>query len=168
MLIGDSAPGEFSESLSLADLADAGFNQIQAEPPYWTNKSLTPHRLSLTRALDGATPLALLLPIDSDLPARLVAASRLWRLLSSGLAEPPGTLTTQRRARLIDSLRALDGRHSGASIRQIAAGLFGANNLPSGRDWQVHDLRSRTRRLIDTGVSMMRGGYRALLRPAST
>jgi len=34
-----------------------------------------------------------------------------------------------------------------------------------GRSWRAHDLRSRVIRLVQNGLAMMRGGYRALLRP---
>jgi hypothetical protein len=67
--------------------------------------------------------------------------------------------------RLALALRALDGRIEGNSYRAIAEGLFGARHMPE-RAWKTHDLRNRTIRLVQTGSAMMRGGYRALLRPA--
>jgi hypothetical protein len=35
------------------------------------------------------------------------------------------------------------------------------------RSWKNHDLRSHIIRLVKTGIGLMRGGYRALLRPPS-
>lgn len=91
-------------------------------------------------------------------------ADALWRWITSGASSPPPSLSPQRRERLIDTLRALDGRLAEASTRDIAAALFGVCRLPAGREWKSHDLRSRTRRLVDSGVELMQGGYRGLLR----
>ena len=43
--------------------------------------------------------------------------------------------------------------------------LFGAKDIPE-RAWKTHDLRNRTIRLVQTGLALMRGGYRELLRPS--
>ena len=51
----------------------------------------------------------------------------------------------------------------GNSYRIIAEGLFGATRIPE-RAWKTHDLRNRTIRLVQSGLALMRGGYRALLR----
>jgi len=58
----------------------------------------------------------------------------------------------------------LDAWLQGHSYRQIAEGLFGKEQV-MGRSWRAHDLRSRIIRLVQNGLAMMRGGYRALLRP---
>ncbi|HAR25926.1 MAG TPA: hypothetical protein DCS46_16425, partial [Bradyrhizobium sp.] len=63
-------------------------------------------------------------------------------------------------------LRALDARTDGSTYREIAEVLFGAGRI-SERDWKTHDLRNRTIRLVQSGLALMRGGYRALLRPTS-
>jgi hypothetical protein len=60
------------------------------------------------------------------------------------------------------ALRALDGRLDGATHREIAAALFGANAVPE-RGWISHELRDRSARLVRLGVAMMNGGYRRLL-----
>jgi hypothetical protein len=52
----------------------------------------------------------------------------------------------------------------GSTYREIAEGLFGAGQIPE-RAWKTHDLRNRTIRLVQAGFALMRGGYRALLRP---
>ena len=44
-------------------------------------------------------------------------------------------------------------------------GLFGADRIPE-RAWKTHDLRNRTIRLVQSGLALMRGGYRDLLRQA--
>ncbi|WP_271552974.1 DUF2285 domain-containing protein [Bradyrhizobium sp. CCBAU 45394] len=61
------------------------------------------------------------------------------------------------------ALRAVDGWLEGNSYRNIAQGLFGKPRIPD-RGWKTHDLRSRTIRLVQMGLRLMRGGYRDLLR----
>ena len=154
-------------------------------PPGLTHPELRPQPLALDSALAaegddyvierlGATlrvhlssgdtqPSAVLLPLDRLFEVRVAAALRLWRALNG---RPPGhnpaALSEARRKRLVLALRALDGRLDGATHRQIAAALFGANAVPE-RGWISHDLRDRTARLVRLGVALMNGGYRRLL-----
>lgn len=122
------------------------------------------HRLWLRELLAKGSPMVLELPLDDDFDLRSRAAHRLWSALGKRtLGESHSTLPFQRRQRLILSLRALDGRNEGNSYRAIAVVLFGKNRIPE-RGWKTHDLRNRTIRLVQTGLSLMRGGYRASLR----
>jgi hypothetical protein len=63
-------------------------------------------------------------------------------------------------------LRALDAWLAGNGYREIAIGLFGKERVV-GRSWKDNDLRSLIIRLVKSGIALMRGGYRALLRPSS-
>jgi len=63
-------------------------------------------------------------------------------------------------------MRALDARLAGHSYREIAEGLFGTERVRS-RSWKDHDLRSHIIRPVKSGIALMRGGYRALLRSSS-
>jgi hypothetical protein len=111
----------------------------------------------------GADPTAVLLPFDGLFEVRMAAALRLWRALNGRRPSPnPAALSEPRRQRLILAMRALDGRLDGATHREIAAALFGAEAIPE-RDWISHELRDRTARLVRLGVAMMNGGYRRLL-----
>jgi hypothetical protein len=102
-------------------------------------------------------------PFDDDFEAREHAARRLWRALNGRPAGPAfHELSPQRRQRLALALRALDARAEGNTYRTIAEVLFGSNRIPE-RDWKTHDLRNRTIRLVQSGVALVRGGYRALL-----
>lgn len=61
----------------------------------------------------------------------------------------------------LHTLQALDAALAGASLRETAAGLFGADAVAAG--WYADGgLRSRVRRLVRRGQSLMRGGYRRL------
>ncbi|MCO7486983.1 DUF2285 domain-containing protein [Stenotrophomonas maltophilia] len=61
----------------------------------------------------------------------------------------------------LHTLQALDATLAGASLREVAEGLFGADAVASG--WHADgDLRARVRRLVRRGDALMRGGYRRL------
>ncbi len=159
----EQAPPEFSAALTIADLT--GGEPASHGSEYFALGG--PGRGIQLILLEAGTvaPIGVLIPLDRDLPVRLDAAERLWCWLTDQTAEPPGTLPPQRRARLVSTLRALDGRMAGASTREIAGALFGADRIPGGPEWKAHDLRSRAKRLIASGLALMNGGYRELLRP---
>jgi len=61
----------------------------------------------------------------------------------------------------LHTLQALDATLAGASLREVAEGLFGADAVAA--DWHADgDLRARVRRLVRRGNALMRGGYRRL------
>ncbi|MBU8547188.1 DUF2285 domain-containing protein [Roseomonas sp. F4] len=104
-----------------------------------------------------------MIPLDEHLPQRLGSVLRLWHALHDRNL-PADDMTRQRRHRLVQALRALDGRDTGASYRQLAAGLFGPARVPVGAAWKSHDLRGRTMRLVADAIRLRDGGYRGLLR----
>ncbi|MCF7768914.1 DUF2285 domain-containing protein [Achromobacter pulmonis] len=60
----------------------------------------------------------------------------------------------------LHSLQALDATLAGASLREVAEGLFGVD---AATDWYSDGgLRSKVRRLVHRGDALMRGGYRRL------
>ncbi len=118
-------------------------------------------QIDILDAAGPETPLAAIIPLDAGLPERVAALLDAWHALA-GRAPIRDPITPQRRQRLILGLRALDGRAAGASYRALAAGLFGADRVPSGAAWKSHDLRSRTLRIVADATALMRGGYRAL------
>lgn len=125
------------------------------------------HHLWLKEAPQFGTTYAAELPLDTDFDVRAHASHRLWRAINGRPPGPPfHQLSAQRRERLALALRALDGHMDGASYRVIAEVLFGRKRIPE-RAWKTHELRSRTIRLVQAGLALMRGGYRALLRPSS-
>ena len=61
----------------------------------------------------------------------------------------------------LHTLQALDATLAGASLREVAEGLFGADAVAA--DWHKDSaLRARVRRLVRRGEALMRGGYRRL------
>ena len=70
---------------------------------------------------------------------------------------PPGAVLE------LHTLQALDATLVGASLREVAEGLFGADAVAA--DWHADgELRARVRRLVRRGSALMRGGYRRLAR----
>jgi hypothetical protein len=67
-------------------------------------------------------------------------------------------------ARELTVVRVHDAVSSGASQREIAIALFGADRVAEGWDGRTDSLRSRVRRLVVDGRAMARGGYRRLLK----
>lgn len=127
----------------------------------------TRHHLWLKQAPQSGAFYSAELPFDADFEIRAYASHRLWRAINGHPPGPPyHQLSPQQRKRLALALRALDGYMDGASYRIIAEVLFGRRRVPE-RGWKSHDLRSRTIRLVQAGRALVRGGYRALLRPTS-
>ena len=61
----------------------------------------------------------------------------------------------------LHTLQALDATLAGASLREVAEGLFGADAVIAG--WYTDGgLRSKVRRLVRRGNALMGGGYRRL------
>jgi hypothetical protein len=126
------------------------------------------HRLWLQELPPTGAPIVLELLLDADFGLQSHAAHRLWLALEKAARRAPDpALPKQRRQRFILAMRALDGRIEGNSYRAIAENLFGKVRIPQ-LGWKAHDLRSRTIRLVQTGVSLMRGDYLGLLRRKRT
>ena len=149
--------------LSRIDLVDADIRRAGDGWHVVLQISGVAHRLWFAETPRSDISYSVNLPLDDCFDVRAQAALRLWRSLTGrALGDDPNALTDQRRERLIQALRALDGRNDGATYREIAQALFGAMRIPD-RAWKTHDLRGRTIRLVATGYEMMRGGYRKLL-----
>jgi hypothetical protein len=152
------------------DLNDLSKGLLRQAPDGWhaiLNLSGVEHRVWFKEVPVNAATYAVELPFDRDFEFRADAGRRLWRALNGRpLGTPLHALSDSRRRRLALALRALDARMDGSTYREIAEVLFGAERI-SERDWPTHDLRNRTIRLVQNGFALMRGGYRALLRPRS-
>jgi hypothetical protein len=116
-------------------------------------------------AINPTQPLAVLLPLDDSFHIRAEAALRFQRRLFGRATGPPPralTLTPRYRLRLVRMVRALDGRSSGATYRQIAGVLF-ETHQQSAAEWKTSSIRAQTIRLVKDAQTMMRGGYLRLL-----
>ena len=113
-----------------------------------------------------ALPMAALVPLDETVLLRLAGLMRLKRRLDRQPAGPlPSAwqITARLRKRLLDMIRALDGRLEGASYRQVAMALYGPEAV-ARFPWKTSSVRGQTIRLVADAVAMMDGGYRKLLR----
>ncbi|CAD7379431.1 DUF2285 domain-containing protein [Xanthomonas arboricola] len=94
---------------------------------------------------------------------RTMAAELDKLAVTAGAAPGAAALSRPTAAALLElhTLQALDATLAGASLRETAVGLFGAEAVAAG--WYTDGgLRSRLRRLVQRGQSLMRGGYRRL------
>jgi hypothetical protein len=157
-----------SHSQVSLDLNNLETGQLRQGPDGWhavLHLNGVEHRVWLKEAPVVAVTYAVELPLDRDFEFRADAGRRLWRGLNGRpQGEPLHALSAIRRRRLALALRALDARIDGATYREIAKVLYPAERI-SERDWGTHDLRNRIIRLVRTGLALMHGGYRALLRP---
>ena len=91
-------------------------------------------------------------------------AAELDALAAATVAEPAASARSRPTpAALLElhTLQALDATLAGASLREVAEGLFGADAVAA--DWHADSaLRARVRRLVRRGDALMRGGYRRL------
>lgn len=111
---------------------------------------------------DEEATYAVTLPFDALFELRAHAARRFWRSLNG---RSPGrvfrVMPDQLREFHILSLRALDARLAGESYRTIAEVLLDFRGDKT--DWESDPRKNKSRRLVATGLRMMRGGYRDLL-----
>lgn len=91
-------------------------------------------------------------------------AARLDALAAAMMTPPaatPRSRPTPTALLELHTLQALDATLAGASLREVAEGLFGMDAVVT--DWHADSaLRARVRRLVRRGDALMRGGYRRL------
>lgn len=115
--------------------------------------------------LDGRTPdgtVAAVTLIDQFMQDRVDAIIRLRDAAVHHRASPDKRLTPQRRQRLIECLRAFDGRQTGATYQEIAEAIFAADPV-NAITWKSSPLRDTVMRRVASGFDLMSGGYRNLL-----
>lgn len=96
-----------------------------------------------------------------------VAYARRGGATAPAREQPPGAALADARRRPtpamlleLHTLQALDATQAGASLREVGEGLFGVDAVT---DWcSDGGLRSKVRRLVRRGETLMRGGYRRL------
>jgi hypothetical protein len=124
-------------------------------------------RLALAPGLaDGMAYLYAIRPCAAPCASYRTITAELDKLATVDTAAVPTAAARSRPtpAALLElhTLQALDATLAGASLRETAEGLFGAEVVAAG--WYTDGgLRSRVRRLVRRGQSLMRGGYRRLV-----
>lgn len=120
-------------------------------------------RLVRLAGVATGTPLAALVPLDANGADRIEALDRLLRGLQGRTVPDDRRLTPQQKRRHRQMLQATDGHINGASYREIAGVMFGADRVTS-EPWKTSTLRASVIGLVKDGKAMIAGGYRQLLR----
>lgn len=105
----------------------------------------------------GPVSVRIELVVGPALQAQTRAALALANFVSDALTP---SLPSERHARALHGLWALDARRSGASLRDIADLILGAGDWPGDGEHR----KSRARRLVATGEAMVKAGPGAALR----
>jgi hypothetical protein len=171
-------PEQLPDAVLLSN-APNGFQQTKA-----LRRSILSKAVASTKAADGVhallpwgqqvwqlnkdteAPSAIVIPLDDDFLLRIAAAIRFNRMIAGecGQASAEDTrLTAQHRRRLIQMLRALDGRLSDATYREIASYIFGPDPARE-TGWKTHPVRAQTIRLVKDAIKIVNRGYLKLLR----
>lgn len=110
-----------------------------------------------------AGSMAILLPLDDDLPGRIEAIERFWQMLKARPVPRDTRMTPYQRQRFRVMMQAADGRVSGASYREIGIALFGERRV-LGEPWKTSPLRASVIALASNASALISGGYLGLLR----
>jgi len=152
------------------DLNELNESQFRQGPDGWhavLHLRGVEHRIWLKEAPIIAAAYTVELPFDRDFEFRVGAGMRLWRGLNGWpQGAPPHAISAHRRRRIALALRASDAQTDGATYYEIAEVMLPAQRI-SKRDWGTHEVRDQIKRLVKTGLALVQGGYRALLRPPS-
>jgi len=114
-------------------------------------------------ARTDAGSIAILLPLDDDLPGRIEAIQRFWQMLKARPVLRDTRMTPYQRQRFRVMMQAADGRASGASYREIGIALFGERRV-LGEPWKTSPLRASVIALVRNASALIGGGYLGLLR----
>ena len=120
-------------------------------------------QLLLLPGTESGRSLSALIPLDSQTLGRIEALIRFWRVSHRRPVPPDTRMTIQQRRRLRLMMQAADGRANGASYRDIATALYGAERVASD-PWKTSSLRDTVIGLARAGAAMIGGDYLQLLR----
>ena len=152
------------------DLNELNESQFRQGPDGWhavLHLRGVEHRIWLKEAPIIAAAYTVEFPFDRDFEFRAVAGMRLWRGLNGRpQGASPHAISAHRRRRSALALRASDAQTDGATYYEIAQVMLPAQRIFK-RDWGTHEVRDQIKRLVKTGLALVQGGYRALLRPPS-
>lgn len=110
-----------------------------------------------------AGSMAILLPLDADLPGRIEAIQRFWQMLKARPVPRDTRMTPYQRQRFRLMMQAADGRAAGASYREIGVALFGERRVRA-EPWKTSPLRAAVIALARNASALIGGGYLGLLR----
>ena len=118
--------------------------------------------LNLAGRTDAGS-IAILLPLDDDLPDRIEAIQRFWQTLKARPVPRDTRITPYQRQRFRLMMQAADGRAAGASYREIGIALYGERRV-SSEPWKTSPLRAAVIALGRNASALICGGYLGLMR----
>jgi len=121
-------------------------------------------RFALAPGLEDGMAFAYAARTSAHLPALAGELHKLAAATDAAHAVPAATARarpTSAALQELHTLQALDATLAGASLREVAEGLFGADAV-AARWYSDGGLRSKARRLVRRALELMRGGYRRL------
>lgn len=107
--------------------------------------------------------MAIVLPLDYDLPGRIEAIQRFWQMLKARPVQRDTRMTPYQRQRFRLMMQAADGRAAGASYREIGIALYGERRV-LGEPWKTSPLRAAVIALARNASALIDGGYLSPLR----
>lgn len=110
-----------------------------------------------------AGPIAIVLPLDDDLPGRIEAIQRFWQMLKARPVPRDTRMTPYQRQRFRLMMQAADGRAAGASYREIGIALYEERRV-LGEPWKTSPLRAAVIALVRNASALIGGGYLGILR----
>ena len=113
--------------------------------------------------IDGPVRLSVVCDSLRQIKASATAMQRLASVLQYHRFIPTYFPADRRCARWIKALRTYDGLCAGASHRDIAFMLFGADTVANDWDADSDFMRSGVRRIIATAKALAQGGYLTLI-----
>ncbi|NKW81252.1 DUF2285 domain-containing protein [Ochrobactrum pecoris] len=121
-----------------------------------------PHDVALFN-VDDARPVGAFIIFDELTPDRLTAVERLWHAMFGKRVPPDPRLTSQRRQRARQMLRAIDARERRRHLPHRRRASLPQHKIDAA-SWVGDPIREITIRLARDGMKLVRGGYRTLLR----
>ncbi len=118
--------------------------------------------LNMARRTEAGS-MAIVLPLDDDLPGRMEAIQRFWQTLKARPVPRDTRMTAYQRQRFRLMMQAADGRAAGASYREIGIALHGERRV-LGEPWKTSPLRAAVIALVRNASALIGGGYLGLLR----
>lgn len=161
----DALPCVLPAESNLADLMDPTDARSDAAGTWFRFDIGDGRSLHLLRLadVDATAPLAVVIPVDADGLDRIEAATRLLCMLMRRGVPSDRRMTERQRRRARHMLQAIDGRMSGASYRDIARAIYGADRI-GDEPWKTSALRDAVMGFVRDARAMIGGGYRRLLR----
>ncbi|MCX8999428.1 DUF2285 domain-containing protein [Rhizobiaceae bacterium BDR2-2] len=146
-----------------AELGDLSPHRRSADGDHRVHvEASTTSQLLFLPDVQHGVSLAAMVILDAHALDRIDALVRFWRAWHGRAVPDDPRMTKQQRLRFRQMIQASDGRSHGASYREIATVIYGAERIRS-EPWKTSALREVVIRLVRGGNRLIDGGYLQLL-----